>query len=233
MIAKFADEAFVDTAEVGRELLGEATGEVFPRLERPLAFGLVDLGDRLFIESLLRSLRIPGEESGIALVHGRDLDSRDLLDSRRGHAFGVAGPEEAKKRSNRSGSSSISSARRHPGVRRPEVGTSSALIGILQIPIHAGSIVRKPSPRKAAGLDSVDALAGGEARCRRADHGAGRRARSFPDLLRLGDRRDRVRCPVPLEYGGPFDHRQLMTPISEEFGVSRSWRGSGRASRSR
>ena len=97
VIAKFADEAFVDTAEVGCELLGEANGEVFPRLERPLAFGLVDLGDRLFIESLLRSLRIPGEESGIALVHGRDLDSRDLLDARRGHAFGVAGPEEGEE----------------------------------------------------------------------------------------------------------------------------------------
>ena len=97
VVAELADEGFVDRAEVGRELFGEANGEVFPGLELSFGFGQVDLGDRLFIESLLRSLRIPGEESGIALVHGGDLDPRDLLHSRWSDALGMGGPEEREE----------------------------------------------------------------------------------------------------------------------------------------
>ena len=94
---ELADEGLVDAPEVRGELLGEADGEGVTGFEGPLRFLEMDLGDGLFVESLMRSLRIPCEELGVALVHGGDLDSRDLLDSRGGDAFGVRRPEEREE----------------------------------------------------------------------------------------------------------------------------------------
>jgi hypothetical protein len=122
---QLADEGFVDASEVRGELLREADGEGVTGLEGPLRFREMDLGDGLFVESLMRSLRIPCEESGIALVHGGDLDPRDLLDPRRGDAFGVRRPEEREE-----ALEEIGQLFRHvqgasvPGVRRRARGRS-------------------------------------------------------------------------------------------------------------
>ena len=57
----------------------------------------MDLGHRLFVQSLTRRRRVPGEQSGIALVHRRDLEPGELLDAGRRDALGMRGAEEVEE----------------------------------------------------------------------------------------------------------------------------------------
>ena len=61
-----------------------------------LAFWKMDLADGLFIESLTRRRRVPSEESGVAVVERRDLETRELLDTRRNDPVLVTRPEKCE-----------------------------------------------------------------------------------------------------------------------------------------
>jgi hypothetical protein len=97
MLEELGAEGGVGALPVQRQLLGEAHRQRLAGLELPLGLGLVDLGDRLFVESFTRSLRVAGEQSGVALVERRHLEPRQLLDARGGHAGGVARAEEGEE----------------------------------------------------------------------------------------------------------------------------------------
>lgn len=94
MRAQLVEEGGIDRVEVGREPLRITNRQRVARRELAFGLGPVDLRDRRFVESLTRSLRVPGEESSIAGVDRRDLEARELFDARRGDALGMGGAEE-------------------------------------------------------------------------------------------------------------------------------------------
>ena len=57
----------------------------------------MNLFDRLFVESLTRRRRVPGEESGVALVEGRHFQPCEFLDPGRNNPFIVRFAEEREK----------------------------------------------------------------------------------------------------------------------------------------
>ena len=94
VLAQLGHERRVDPAEIRGELLSEADRETISWLEAALSFRKVDLGDRVFVETLTRRRRVAGEQSGVAVVQGRDLEARQLLDPGGHHAVFVTGTEE-------------------------------------------------------------------------------------------------------------------------------------------
>ena len=97
MLAQFCPEGRIRRAKIQSHLLGEANGQSFPGFEAAVRLGEMNLGDGFLVESLTRRRRVPGEESGIALVDGRHLQPGQLLDARGYDAFGMAGAEERKE----------------------------------------------------------------------------------------------------------------------------------------
>ena len=73
MFFQLGHEGGVHGSEVAGELLREAHRQAVARVELTLGLGQVDLGNRLFIESLTRRRRVACEQSGIALVERCDL----------------------------------------------------------------------------------------------------------------------------------------------------------------
>ena len=96
MFGEFAPQSLTRRTEIQGEFLGKAYRERVPGLEFSLRRGSMDLLDGLFVESLTRRRRVPGKESGIALVDGRHLQPREFLDSGGHHAFVVGLSEEFK-----------------------------------------------------------------------------------------------------------------------------------------
>ena len=95
--AQLGHEWGVDASMVGRHSFSEAYGKRLAWLELAFLDGQMDLTDRLFIESLTRRRRVPGEASSVAFVDRRDLEPRELLDPRGGDAFGMAGAKELEE----------------------------------------------------------------------------------------------------------------------------------------
>jgi hypothetical protein len=96
VLAQFGLEGLIHRAEVAGQLLGEANCQGIAWLELALALGQVDLLDGLLVESLTRRRRVPGEESGVAAVQGRDLEPRQLLDAAGHDTVLVAGAEKGE-----------------------------------------------------------------------------------------------------------------------------------------
>ncbi len=94
VFGKLAPQSLTRRTEIQGEFFGKAYRECVPGLEFSLRRGSMDLLDGLLVESLTRRRRVTGEESGIALVEGRHLQSRELLDSGGHHAFVVGLSEE-------------------------------------------------------------------------------------------------------------------------------------------
>jgi hypothetical protein len=57
----------------------------------------MDLRDGFFVESLTRRRRVPGEESGVTLIEGSDLEPGQFFDPRWNDALLVSGSEELEK----------------------------------------------------------------------------------------------------------------------------------------
>lgn len=94
VLAKLGLERLVDTAEVRRAPLRPPDGQIVTRREASLAFGLVDLGNRRFVQTFTHRRCVAREKSSVALIQCRDLQARELLHPARNHALLVTGPEE-------------------------------------------------------------------------------------------------------------------------------------------
>ena len=71
MLGQFGFQAVIRRSEIQSHLFGEAHGQRVSGVKFPLGLGTVHLLDGFFVESLTRRRRVPGKESGVALVEGR------------------------------------------------------------------------------------------------------------------------------------------------------------------
>ena len=93
-IAPTRDERGIGLLPVAGECFGPLDRIRLARFEVALLGRLVDLRDRVLIESLTRRRRVPSEQSGVAGVEGRNLQPCELLDPRPDRARLMAGTEE-------------------------------------------------------------------------------------------------------------------------------------------
>ena len=80
MFSKLGLEGRVDAAKIGREFFRKADCERVPGFEFALQLREMNLRNRFFVESLTRRRRVASEESGVTLIEGGDLESRQFLD---------------------------------------------------------------------------------------------------------------------------------------------------------
>ena len=80
VLAQLCFECRIHRSEVGREPFCKAHGKCVSGFEIALLLGQMNLSDRFFIESLTRRRRVAGEQSGVTLVEGRDLEAGEFLD---------------------------------------------------------------------------------------------------------------------------------------------------------
>ena len=94
MFTKLSLEGAIDGSVIGRETFGKSHRQRVSGFELPFCLREVDLRNDLFGKSLTRRRRVPSEESGVALIDGSDLETRELFHARRNDAFDVSWLEE-------------------------------------------------------------------------------------------------------------------------------------------
>lgn len=97
MRAKLGLEIGINGSEILRHPLRITYSQSVSWLELSLRERLMDLRHDVFIQSLTRRRRVPGEESSIALVDRGNLKTREFFDTRRHDAFLMARSEKCEE----------------------------------------------------------------------------------------------------------------------------------------